>query len=770
MLEDEDFTSKRRVDRYGRKLSNKKGKKELERLYDFDDGDKKESSDEDENIAKELERVDRKDDPSATTKYIGFDESSSSEEGDESSSEEEESDEEDAAVEAGLEGFSGDPKEDYEVGEPSRRLAIQDLDWDHIRAVDLMAVAQSFCPTEGKIEKVAVYPSEFGKERMEREELEGPARELFAKANTNRNEENTRLYASRPSKPTWDQSDSDSASASSSSSSSEAESDDEEEQDPPADDATLQASLLAHAKAPSPEIDTKALRHYQLTRLKYYYAILTTSSTPTASAIYASMDDTEYLSTANYFRLSYVPDEMTFEDPARDECMAVPAGYRPAEFVTEALTHSKVRLTWEEEDGRRKEVQKRAFQKGKGGEKGGKGGEVDENDLAAYVGSDSSSEEERGVDKGGVQLPGQTMETMKRQEGDGTEGGKLSKRNRQRLALGLPIEDDATTTTTITNGTTKSSINKTTKSNSRSMADDQPDPSSMQITFSSALSGPSASTTSKSGKSNNGINVFENNPDEVNESTKDRYIRKEKERKMRRREKARAGRNGEEAPAPTDDDGAFTKVTNDADETGSGKEGVGNEKEDDPFNDPFFTDPSATNASAKSAAKKARREAKAAEAVKGEERKAKDRAGLELLMAEDGGAGGSGTAQGMGRDFDIAEVRRIEKEQRKKDGKRKRSSKGDKGGREGEDGAEAAQGGAKEGGDFKVDVQDPRFAGVFENFEYAIDPSNPRFSGTEGMKRLLEEGRKRRRGEGGDGEGDFVTAGAGSKKKKRKGR
>jgi hypothetical protein len=33
---------------------------------------------------------------------------------------------------------------------------------------------------------------------------------------------------------------------------------------------------------------------------------------------------------------------------------------------------------------------------------------------------------------------------------------------------------------------------------------------------------------------------------------------------------------------------------------------------------------------------------------------------------------------------------------------------------------------------------------VFESHEFAIDPSNPKFKGTEGMKKLLEEGRRKR--------------------------
>lgn len=715
MLEDEDFSSRRKVDRYGRRLPDQKGKKELERLYDFagDQESEDESGADDDEIEKELKRVNEEDDTVAGSKYVGFDESSSSEEDDESSSEEEESDvEEDAAVEAGLEGFAGDRAGDYATGEPSRRLAIQDLDWDHIRAVDLMAVAQSFCPVEGKIESISVYPSEFGKERMEREELEGPPKELFTKTSdqhpTRATEKTNGALQRRIGKQ-----DKDLGSSSSEGSEEEFEDEGEDEElddveddnslDIP-DDAALQKSILKHAKDQEPEVDTRALRAYQLTRLKYYYAILTCSSVSAAQAIYNFMDDTEYLSTANYFRLSFVPDDMTFDDKAHDECSKVPPGYRPAEFVTEALTHSKVRLTWDEEDRERKEAQKRAFQKNKQGQKGV---DLNEDDLAAYVGSDSDSEEE--VD-GGVAIPIVDYSNTSNAQPKVTElTPAVDKRQQMRLALGLPLEDTGSA--------------KSIKLKPRTKSADKP-VGNMQVTFSSALSNPNtkAPTSGTNG-------VFENDPNDFkDETTREKYIRKEKDRKERRREKARAFREGADesvarsAPSATAPSKSFAKVTEDDVERGVDA--------DAGFDDPFFADPTATNANAKKAAKKARREQKLRDAEIEDARKQKEREQLELLMAEDGGLGDW--------DFNIAAVRKAEKEASKKEkgkGKKKvKSSAAD----------EAVQIG-RDGDEFNVDVQDPRFRGVFEDFEYAIDPSNPRFSRTHGMKTLLEEGRKRRK-------------------------
>ena len=60
------------------------------------------------------------------------------------------------------------------TGDETRRLAIMDMDWARVKAVDLFSVLSSFCPSNGAIESVSIYPSAFGKERMEQEQREGP--------------------------------------------------------------------------------------------------------------------------------------------------------------------------------------------------------------------------------------------------------------------------------------------------------------------------------------------------------------------------------------------------------------------------------------------------------------------------------------------------------------------------------------------------------------------------------------------------------------------
>ncbi|KAH6676643.1 hypothetical protein B0J14DRAFT_585979 [Halenospora varia] len=622
MLKDEDFSNTAKVDRYGRKLSSEGKKKALERLYVPDDEEEDEDDEEgdmevedDDVVEKELRKADKSYDPA---RGGGF--SSSEDEDDE--------DDEDGGVEIEEPAFPDLQAEQtaVEMGDISSRIAVVNLDWDNIRSTDLMVVFSSFVPTGGRIHKISIFPSEFGKERMEREELEGPPKEIFAKKQEEEDEDSE--VASEDSE------------------------DDEEA------DEKIKKDLLQEDDGQ--EFDGAALRQYQLERLRYYYAVVVCSDEATAQKIYESTDGTEYLSSANFFDLRFIPDGTDFDDKPRDECTSVPSGYRPTEFVTDALQHSKVKLTWDmdPEEATRKDAIKRAFS--------GSRAEIGENDLRAYLGSDSEDSEPEEPP-----LPDEEESTAP----------KLTKkelaRQKMREALGLSSEPAPKK-----------------KSSAGPVGD-------MEITFAAGLT------------SSNSKGVFENEP-VIEETTAEAYIRKEKERKARRKERAKAKREGKDPDAEVekeDEEGENVNV---------------NEKEDLGFDDPFFaTDEATKEKASKSIRKEARlkkREAKAAEAAS----KASERAKLELLMQDN-----TLEAPNQIEHFDINEIARVEK-------RAKRGKKGKKGEEVG-----SKRGGLQEG--FEMDVQDERFAGrLFGNHEFAIDPSNPKFKGTEGMKKLLEEGRKKR--------------------------
>lgn len=647
MLRDPEFNLKAKVDRYGRPVKEKaegqKGK--LEKFYEVDEESGKEDrpeEEEDEAVAKESE--------TDTTSSDG--ESDNSEV------------EEDADNFPDLEQGGAVP-----MGEDiSRRIAVVNLDWDNIRAADLMAVFESFLPKGGggKLVRVSVYPSEFGKERMEREEMEGPPKEIFKSKDAPISDEE------------------------------EGDEDEEEEEEEEEDDEQIKQQIIQESTAE--DFDSAKLRRYQLERLRYYYAILECSSPPTAKAIYDAVDGTEYLTTANFFDLRFVPDETDFtDDTPRDVCESIPEGYKPSEFVTGALQHSNVKLTWDADDAVRKEAQAKAFR--------GSRKEIDENDLKAYLGSDTSDDEEE-EGPAVVQVVDTTTTTVNPSAQPPSK--PLSKkdldRQRTRQLLGLSLNP------------TKTQKTPSTKS-SAPVGD-------LQITFSAGLSSSASKNPPPPGTSS----VFEN----TNESTVQKYVRRERERKQKRKDRLKASRSGEEIDASTE---------------------AAVEEEDLGFDDPFFEggEP-ATKNNTSNAVRKEERKKKKVEREEAEVAEKAQRAELELLMTD-----ADPTVGNRARHFNIEEIEKAEKRKNKKGKKGK--------------GKKIEVGKEVEGGDgFDVaEVQgDGRFAGLFAgDHEFAIDPNNPRFRKTKGMKALLEEGRrKRRRGDGSDGEASQERKG---KKMKMKG-
>lgn len=654
MLRDENFSSRAKVDRYGRKLPKDAGRKELERFYrikDDDNGgaDGEGDEDEDEKIERELRRINN-----------GDEDLSSSSDG--SSSDDDELDQAEEEEVFGLldedDGQGGIPK-----GEVSSRLAVVNLDWDNIRAADLMAVFSSFVPSSGRILNVSIYPSEFGKERMEREEMEGPPKDIFAQSESRRQDGQ--------------------------SSSSEDGDQREEDEGDEADDERIKKSILKEDQGL--EFNSAKLRRYQLGRLRYYYAVLTCSSVSAAEAIYNAVDGTEYLTTANFFDLRYVPDETDFlDDKPRDECERIPDGYKPNEFVTDALQHSKVRLTWDADDGTRKEAQKRAF--------AGSRADIDENDLKAYLGSDSSEDE---APKAAIVDATSATAVANRGDDKNSEMPNLprlskkdAERQKMRALLGLQSKP---------------------VSSKKLNAEKNTPIGDMQVTFSSGLSS----------EPNKG-SVFENEP-ERDETTVEKYVRKEKERKARRKEKSKHKVNADNATSDQPDN--FHASSDQPDPNGPATEDLG-------FSDPFFTAPShdkATTTAQRKAEKRQKREQRAAD----EAASTAKRAELELLMMDDDKT----RAQAISH-FDINEIAKAEKASKKKKSKKRLSER------------EKEALAMKERDAFEMNVGDERFKDVFRRSDFAIDPSHPRFKGTDGMKQLLDEGRRKRKSGVIEDEGD----------------
>uniref|UniRef100_A0A8C6FUL2 ESF1 nucleolar pre-rRNA processing protein homolog n=1 Tax=Moschus moschiferus TaxID=68415 RepID=A0A8C6FUL2_MOSMO len=180
------------------------------------------------------------------------------------------------------------------------RLAVCNMDWDRLKAKDLLALFNSFKPKGGVIFSVKIYPSEFGKERMKEEHIQGPVELLSIPEDAPEKD-----WASR-----------------------------------------------------------EKLRDYQFKRLKYYYAVVDCDSPETAAKIYEDCDGLEFESSCSFVDLRFIPDDITFDDEPKDVASEVDlTAYKPKYFTSAAMGTSTVEITWDETDHERITTLNRKFKK-----------------------------------------------------------------------------------------------------------------------------------------------------------------------------------------------------------------------------------------------------------------------------------------------------------------------------------------------------------------------------------------------------------------------
>ncbi|KAL6040798.1 hypothetical protein STEG23_037427, partial [Scotinomys teguina] len=184
--------------------------------------------------------------------------------------------------------------------EITHRLAVCNMDWDRLKAKDLLALFNSFKPKGGVVFSVKIYPSEFGKQRMKEEQVQGPV-ELLS------------IPEDAPEKD-WS--------------------------------------------------SREKLRDYQFKRLKYYYAVVECDSPETASKIYEDCDGLEFESSCSFIDLRFIPDDITFDDEPKDVASEVDlTAYKPKYFTSAAMGTSTVEITWDETDHERITTLNRKFKK-----------------------------------------------------------------------------------------------------------------------------------------------------------------------------------------------------------------------------------------------------------------------------------------------------------------------------------------------------------------------------------------------------------------------
>lgn len=237
----------------------------------------------------------------------------------------------------------------------TRRLAIQNLDWDHLNVEDIYTLVHSIRPPIS----VKIYISEFGKERLKREEVEGP-KELVEMPKVDEEEEEynmlrDRMRALKNLEPkTYKVNE--------------------------YEDADEALDLK------NDEIRER-IRAYQLNRMKYYYAVVEFDSVESAEVVYKELDGMEYEGSSLELDFRFIPDEVEFDDEdMKSICDKVPdlTNYAAPNFINTALQQTTAKFTWDETDVKRQEKLRKAHTKE----------ELDRDDLEAYLGSETESDEE----------------------------------------------------------------------------------------------------------------------------------------------------------------------------------------------------------------------------------------------------------------------------------------------------------------------------------------------------------------------------------------
>jgi hypothetical protein len=201
-------------------------------------------------------------------------------------------------------------------GEETKRLAIQNCEWDKISAVDLLTVLQSFCPAGKTVKTVTIYLSDFGKEAIDKETKYGP--QGIWKSGT---EEETSDVDSEKDQDVYDhidligdgsvteRSDDDEGSDQ------EGALDKEDFKRPPGvtglvlHDELMRRQRRRKRKS-SNDLDDIALRIYERQRLKYYFAIAELDSVSSAISLYEELDGMEFEHSSMTMDLRFVPDDV----------------------------------------------------------------------------------------------------------------------------------------------------------------------------------------------------------------------------------------------------------------------------------------------------------------------------------------------------------------------------------------------------------------------------------------------------------------------------
>mmetsp|Transcript_13980 Transcript_13980/g.20652 ORF Transcript_13980/g.20652 Transcript_13980/m.20652 type:complete len:720 (-) Transcript_13980:265-2424(-) len=240
---------------------------------------------------------------------------------------------------------------------PSRFMAVMNVDWEKIRAVDLFAILSSFT-APGAVRKVQVYSSDYGMEKIEKEKTHGPA-DLWKQTTHDTIEINKDEII---------------------------ESDDSEEAN------NEKITYRTVEDYTDTDFDPEKLRAYEVSKLKYYFSVVEFTSLEQADIAYKEIDGMEFEHSSSSIDMRSIhPDHLigvTQNRKVRDEALSLPSNYEPPEFVVNALQRTNVECTWDEGNAERQQ-KLTSYANSERWEELGEG-----DDFNAYIASDQSSDDD----------------------------------------------------------------------------------------------------------------------------------------------------------------------------------------------------------------------------------------------------------------------------------------------------------------------------------------------------------------------------------------
>ncbi|MDR3582078.1 MAG: hypothetical protein P4L67_02265 [Candidatus Pacebacteria bacterium] len=281
----------------------------------------------------------------------------------------------------------------------SKRLAVQNLDWDQITAKDLLAIFNSLCREGGHVEKVEIHFSQFGKDHMVHDSLYGP-QGIWKQGQASVPADDKKSSDKEDEDPE-PQEDVVKPTAEPEEVKVEAEKKEEKEEsegaesDKPGSDLDLGPELEPERKDDEPVrtkkgFDPVALRRYELQKLKYFYGVVYCDSVETAEYIYNEYDGFEYEDSSLKLDLRFIPDDLVFPFQPKEVCDKVEPNYQPkVKIVNSAVQQSSVKLTWEAPDPKRFELITKSISPEK----------LEEMDLKDYLADEDEDQEEDGDKK-----------------------------------------------------------------------------------------------------------------------------------------------------------------------------------------------------------------------------------------------------------------------------------------------------------------------------------------------------------------------------------